>query len=92
MGSLVSLLWVDVFYNLFLLLGVTLAVSTDAVHSYRLAVSIFFIFFRTVFLFVHPRKKKTTVEMKPVINVTYVCFVVVANMNRLWLTLQDRSR
>ncbi|KAF9297876.1 Transmembrane osmosensor [Mortierella antarctica] len=34
----VPLLWVVVFYNLFLLLGVTLAVSTDAVHTYRLAI------------------------------------------------------
>ncbi|KAF9327074.1 Transmembrane osmosensor [Podila minutissima] len=33
-----SLLWVVVFYNLFVLLGVTLAVSTDAVHTYRLAI------------------------------------------------------
>ncbi|KAG0090125.1 Transmembrane osmosensor [Podila epicladia] len=33
-----SLLWVIVFYNLFVLLGVTLAVSTDAVHTYRLAI------------------------------------------------------
>ncbi|KAF9375662.1 Transmembrane osmosensor [Podila verticillata] len=38
MGTLVSLLWVNVFYNLFLLLGVTLAVSTDAVNNYRLAI------------------------------------------------------
>ncbi|KAF9309676.1 Transmembrane osmosensor [Podila horticola] len=38
MGSIVSLLWVIVFYNLFILLGVTLAVTTDAVHTYRLAI------------------------------------------------------
>ncbi|KAF8980164.1 Transmembrane osmosensor [Podila verticillata] len=37
-GSLEPLLWVIIFYNLFLLLGVTLAVSTDAVHTYRLAI------------------------------------------------------
>ncbi|KAG0025430.1 Transmembrane osmosensor [Podila clonocystis] len=38
LGSGASLLWVIVFYNLFVLLGVTLAVSTDAVHTYRLAI------------------------------------------------------
>ncbi|KAG0271749.1 Transmembrane osmosensor [Linnemannia exigua] len=29
------MLWVDIFYNLFLLLGATLAVATNAVHNYR---------------------------------------------------------
>ncbi|KAF9909754.1 Transmembrane osmosensor [Linnemannia zychae] len=29
------LLWVDIFYNLFLLLGATLAVASNAVHNYR---------------------------------------------------------
>ncbi|KAG9320644.1 hypothetical protein KVV02_007833 [Mortierella alpina] len=35
-GSVMRLIWVDIFYNLFLLLGVTLAVATDAVANYRL--------------------------------------------------------
>ncbi|KAF9428384.1 Transmembrane osmosensor, partial [Podila epigama] len=38
-----SLLWVNVFYNLFLLLGVTLAIATDAVRNYRLV--IFWVFY-----------------------------------------------
>ncbi|KAF9095851.1 Transmembrane osmosensor [Mortierella sp. GBA35] len=37
----VSLLWVEIFYNLFLLLGATLAVSTQAVHNYRLVLLTF---------------------------------------------------
>ncbi|KAF9994415.1 Transmembrane osmosensor, partial [Modicella reniformis] len=33
--------WVNIFYNLFLLLGTTLAVSTLAVHNYRLVILTF---------------------------------------------------
>jgi SHO1 osmosensor len=35
---MIRLIWVDVFYNLFLLVGVTLAVATDAIANYRLVV------------------------------------------------------
>lgn len=60
MGTLVSLLWVNVFYNLFLLLGVTLAVSTDAVNNYRLAVSfiLFYFFERSIFFSFCASEKK----------------------------------
>ncbi|KAF9092022.1 Transmembrane osmosensor [Mortierella sp. GBA35] len=34
-GGSIRLVWVDIFYNLFILLGATLAVSTQAVHNYR---------------------------------------------------------
>ncbi|KAI8356389.1 hypothetical protein B0O80DRAFT_425256 [Mortierella sp. GBAus27b] len=40
-GSSVHLIWVDIFYNLFLLLGTTLAVATQSVHNYRLAILAF---------------------------------------------------
>ncbi|KAF8931947.1 Transmembrane osmosensor [Haplosporangium gracile] len=40
-GNLIPLLWVDIFYNLFLLLGATLAVATNAVHNYRLVLLTF---------------------------------------------------
>ncbi|KAF9199897.1 Transmembrane osmosensor, partial [Haplosporangium sp. Z 27] len=37
-GASPHLVWVDVFYNLFLLLGATLAVATQAVYNYRLVI------------------------------------------------------
>ncbi|KAF9913985.1 Transmembrane osmosensor, partial [Lobosporangium transversale] len=37
----VRLVWVDIFYNLFILLGATLAVATQAVHNYRLVILTF---------------------------------------------------
>ncbi|GJJ74194.1 SHO1 osmosensor [Entomortierella parvispora] len=40
-GSAVRLIWVDLFYNLFLLLGTALAVSTDSVRQYRLVILTF---------------------------------------------------
>ncbi|KAF9933658.1 Transmembrane osmosensor [Linnemannia zychae] len=41
LGSLWSMLWVVVFYTLFILLGATLAVATNAVHNYRLVILAF---------------------------------------------------
>ncbi|KAG0044068.1 Transmembrane osmosensor, partial [Gryganskiella cystojenkinii] len=40
-GSEIHLVWVDIFYNLFLILGVTLAVATQAVPNYRLVILTF---------------------------------------------------
>jgi len=40
-GSSVRLVWVDIFYNLFLILGVALAVATQAVPNYRLVILTF---------------------------------------------------
>ncbi|KAG9062666.1 Transmembrane osmosensor [Linnemannia hyalina] len=40
-GNLIPLLWVDIFYNLFIMLGATLAVATNAVHNYRLVLLTF---------------------------------------------------
>ncbi|KAF9959684.1 Transmembrane osmosensor [Mortierella alpina] len=40
-GSWVRLIWVDIFYNLFLGLGVTLAVATQSLHNYRLVILTF---------------------------------------------------
>ncbi|KAI1318512.1 Transmembrane osmosensor [Mortierella claussenii] len=38
---MMRLIWVDIFYNLFLLLGTTLAVATQSVHNYRLVILTF---------------------------------------------------
>ncbi|KAF9901399.1 Transmembrane osmosensor [Linnemannia zychae] len=40
-GASIHLVWVDIFYNLFIILGVTLAVAAQAVHNYRLALLTF---------------------------------------------------
>ncbi|KAG0285226.1 Transmembrane osmosensor, partial [Linnemannia gamsii] len=40
-GSVIHLVWVDIFYNLFIILGATLAVATQSVHNYRLALLTF---------------------------------------------------
>ncbi|KAG0369441.1 hypothetical protein BC939DRAFT_208597 [Gamsiella multidivaricata] len=40
-GSTIHLVWVETFYNLFILLGATLAVATEAVHNYRLVILTF---------------------------------------------------
>ncbi|KAF9341969.1 Transmembrane osmosensor [Linnemannia elongata] len=40
-GNVIPLLWVDIFYNLFIMLGATLAVATNAVHHYRLVLLTF---------------------------------------------------
>ncbi|KAF9196659.1 Transmembrane osmosensor [Haplosporangium sp. Z 11] len=40
-GSIVRLTWVSIFYNLFLLLGATLAVATQSLHNYRLVIMAF---------------------------------------------------
>ncbi|KAF9173837.1 Transmembrane osmosensor [Mortierella sp. AD010] len=40
-GAEPHMIWVDIFYNLFLLLGVTLAVSTQSVQNYRLVILTF---------------------------------------------------
>ncbi|KAF9895864.1 hypothetical protein BX616_008670, partial [Lobosporangium transversale] len=40
-GASVHLIWVDIFYNLFLLLGTALAVSTQALQNYRLVILTF---------------------------------------------------
>ncbi|KAF9130788.1 Transmembrane osmosensor [Linnemannia schmuckeri] len=40
-GSWIHLVWVDIFYNLFIILGATLAVATQSVHNYRLALLTF---------------------------------------------------
>ncbi|KAF9348331.1 Transmembrane osmosensor [Mortierella sp. NVP85] len=40
-GSFIHLIWVDIFYNLALLLGTTLAVATQSVHNYRLVILTF---------------------------------------------------
>ncbi|KAG0199884.1 Transmembrane osmosensor [Mortierella sp. GBA30] len=40
-GAGVHLIWVDIFYNLFLGLGVTLAVATQSLHNYRLVILTF---------------------------------------------------
>ncbi|KAF9114545.1 Transmembrane osmosensor [Mortierella sp. AM989] len=40
-GAEAHLIWVDIFYNLFLLLGVTLAVATQSIHNYRLVILTF---------------------------------------------------
>ncbi|KAF9919592.1 Transmembrane osmosensor [Linnemannia zychae] len=40
-GASIHLVWVDIFYNLFILLGATLAVATQSVHNYRHALLTF---------------------------------------------------
>lgn len=40
-GAWIHLVWVDIFYNLFIILGATLAVATQSVHNYRLALLTF---------------------------------------------------
>ncbi|KAF9984899.1 Transmembrane osmosensor, partial [Modicella reniformis] len=40
-GSSVHLIWVDLFYNLFLFIGTTLAVATQSIHNYRLVILTF---------------------------------------------------
>ncbi|KAG0288725.1 Transmembrane osmosensor, partial [Dissophora globulifera] len=40
-GASFHLIWVEIFYNLFILLGATLAVATQAVHNYRLVILTF---------------------------------------------------
>ncbi|KAI1317367.1 Transmembrane osmosensor [Mortierella claussenii] len=40
-GASIRLIWVDIFYNLFLLLGTTLAVATQSVYNYRLVILTF---------------------------------------------------
>ncbi|KAF9434151.1 Transmembrane osmosensor [Entomortierella beljakovae] len=40
-GAFPHQIWVDIFYNLFLLLGTTLAVATQSVHNYRLVILTF---------------------------------------------------
>ncbi|KAF9432666.1 Transmembrane osmosensor [Entomortierella beljakovae] len=40
-GANPHLIWVNIFYNLFILLGATLAVATQAVHNYRLVILTF---------------------------------------------------
>ncbi|KAF8942134.1 Transmembrane osmosensor [Haplosporangium gracile] len=40
-GSWIHLVWVDIFYNLLIILGATLAVATQSVHNYRLALLTF---------------------------------------------------
>ncbi|KAF8930479.1 hypothetical protein EDD21DRAFT_389881 [Dissophora ornata] len=40
-GSGIHLVWVEIFYNLFILLGTSLAVATQAVHNYRLVILTF---------------------------------------------------
>ncbi|KAF9109323.1 Transmembrane osmosensor [Mortierella sp. AM989] len=40
-GAFPHLIWVNIFYNLFLLLGATLAVASQSVHNYRLVILTF---------------------------------------------------
>ncbi|KAK3836153.1 MAG: hypothetical protein J3R72DRAFT_450987 [Linnemannia gamsii] len=40
-GAGIHLVWVDIFYNLFIILGATLAVAAQAVHNYRFALLTF---------------------------------------------------
>ncbi|KAG0357438.1 Transmembrane osmosensor, partial [Gamsiella multidivaricata] len=40
-GASIHLIWVDIFYNLFLLLGTTLSVATQSLHHYRLVILAF---------------------------------------------------
>ncbi|KAG0002594.1 Transmembrane osmosensor [Entomortierella chlamydospora] len=40
-GAYPHLIWVIIFYNLFLLLGTTLAIATQALHNYRLVILTF---------------------------------------------------
>ncbi|KAF9579073.1 Transmembrane osmosensor [Lunasporangiospora selenospora] len=40
-GSFIRLVWVNIFFNLFVLLGAVLAVATNAVHNYRLVILTF---------------------------------------------------